>query len=45
MDSEMSDTSENPVKNMVIKAYIDGLIGDIDTAVSEINGILGGNKV
>lgn len=45
MDSEMSNTSENPVKNMVIKAYIDGLIGDIDTAVSKINGILGGNAV
>ena len=29
VDSEMSDTSENVVQNKVIKAYIDGLFGDV----------------
>lgn len=42
IDSAMSDTSENAVQNKVIKAYIDGIVGDIDTAIGEINGIIGG---
>ena len=28
IDSEMSDTSENPVQNKVIKAYVDNEIGN-----------------
>lgn len=42
VDNAMSDTSENAVQNKVIKAYIDGLIGDIDAAMEEINGVIGG---
>lgn len=42
VDAEISDTSENAVQNKVIKAYIDGLIGDIDAAMEEINGVVGG---
>lgn len=42
IDTAMSDTSENAVQNKVIKAYIDGIVGDIGTAVDEINGIIGG---
>lgn len=29
VDSAMSDTSENPVQNKVIKAYVDGAVSDI----------------
>ena len=29
IDDEMSDVSENAVQNKVIKAYIDGLLGEI----------------
>ena len=36
IDSEISDTSENPVQNKVIKSYIDGITGDINTALEEI---------
>ena len=32
LDTEMSDESENGVQNKVIKAYIDGKVGDIDVA-------------
>ncbi len=28
VDTEMSDTSENPVQNKVIKAYVDSMAGD-----------------
>lgn len=28
VDSEMSDTSENPVQNKIIKAYVDNEIGN-----------------
>ena len=42
IDSAVSDTSENAVQNKVIKAYIDGIVGDIDAAIGEINGIIGG---
>lgn len=38
IDTEMSDTSTNAVQNMVIKAYVDGLVGDIATAIDLING-------
>lgn len=42
VDIAMSDTSENTVQNKIIKAYIDGLIGDVDTAINQINSIIGG---
>lgn len=42
VDIVMSDTSENTVQNKIIKAYIDGLIGDVDTAINQINSIIGG---
>lgn len=42
VDTEMSDTSENAVQNKVIKAYIDGIVGDVDAAIAEIETILGG---
>jgi hypothetical protein len=41
-DAEMSDESTNAVQNWAIKAYIDGLIGDIESAVATINTIIGG---
>ena len=44
IDTEVSDTSENAVQNKIIKAYIDSLIGDVGTAISEINSILGGES-
>ena len=44
VDDEMSDDSENAVQNKVIKAYVDDLIGDVDAALEEINGILGGEN-
>lgn len=42
IDMAMSDTSENTVQNKIIKAYIDGLVGDVDTAINQINSIIGG---
>lgn len=36
IDTVMSDTSENPVQNKVIKAYVDGLVGNIETLLSEV---------
>lgn len=41
MDTTMSDSSDNAVRNKTIKAYIDGLIGDIDTAITAINTLIG----
>lgn len=38
VDTEMSDTSENAVANKVIKAYVDGLVGDINAVLDTING-------
>lgn len=38
IDTEMSDTSINAVQNKVIKAYVDGLIGDVASAIDLING-------
>ena len=49
IDTEMSDTSENPVQNKVVKGYVDGQIGDIDTALDSIiaiqNSLIGGDSV
>ena len=42
IDVVMSDTSENTVQNKIIKAYIDGLVGDVDTTINQINSIIGG---
>ena len=42
IDMAMSETSENTVQNKIIKAYIDGLVGDVDTAINQINSIIGG---
>lgn len=42
VDSEISSTSTNPVQNKVIKAYIDAIVGDIETAMDSINAIVGG---
>lgn len=39
IDKEMSDTSENAVQNKVIKAYVDGITGDIETALDSIISI------
>lgn len=38
VDAEISDTSENPVQNKVVKTYVDNLIGDINTMLDTING-------
>ena len=43
VDTEMSDSSTNAVQNKIIKAYVDGLIGDVDTAIAAINAIIGGD--
>ena len=36
VDAAMSDTSTNPVQNKAIKAYVDGLVGDIQAALAAI---------
>ena len=41
MDSAMSGSSTNAVQNKIIKAYVDDLIGDIDTAIVAINTLIG----
>lgn len=38
VDSEMSDESENPVGNKVIKGYVDDKVGDINSVLDSING-------
>lgn len=43
VDTEMSSSSTNAVQNKIIKAYVDGLIGDVDTAIAAINAIIGGD--
>ena len=35
-DTSMSDTSTNPVQNKVIKAYIDGLVGNVTAQLAQI---------
>lgn len=42
LDTEMSDDSVRAVQNKAIKAYIDGLFGNVEAAISEINIIIGG---
>lgn len=37
-DTAMSNTSTNAVQNKVIKAYVDGLVGDINSMLDTING-------
>lgn len=36
IDTSMSDTSMNPVQNKVIKAYIDGLVGNVAAQLAQI---------
>ena len=36
VDTIMSDTSTNPVQNKVIKAYIDGLVGNVEAQLAAI---------
>ena len=36
LDTEMSDTSENAVQNKVIKTYVDGLVGNIESLLAEV---------
>lgn len=36
IDTSMSDTSINPVQNKVIKAYIDGLVGNLAARLAQI---------
>lgn len=36
VDSAMSDSSTNPVQNKVIKAYIDGLVGNVAAQLAQI---------
>lgn len=36
IDDEMSDVSINGVQNKVIKAYVDGLVGDVERLLSEV---------
>ena len=38
VDTTISDTSENAVQNKVIKSYVDGLVGDINSVLTRING-------
>ena len=38
VDSEMSDTSTNPVQNKAVKGYIDAAIGNINSVLDDING-------
>lgn len=42
IDTQMSDTSTNAVQNKVIVEYINSVIGDVESAIDEINNILGG---
>lgn len=56
VDNEMSDTSENPVQNRVIKSYVDDSIGNVEEALNVIideqnaiiemqNSLIGGEGV
>ena len=42
VDDSVNDASTNPVQNKVIKAYIDGLLGDVSSALEELETLLGG---
>ena len=41
IDTSMSSSSTNAVQNKTIKAYVDGLIGDVDTVLDAIDAIIG----
>jgi hypothetical protein len=36
VDTAMSETSENSVQNKVIKEYVDGLVGDVETLLANL---------
>lgn len=38
VDSVISSTSMNPIQNRAIKAYVDNVLGDINTILDNING-------
>ena len=44
VDTAMSDTSEMPVQNKVVKAYIDGLAGAMFVTITDNNGTLSASK-
>ena len=44
VDTAMSDTSEMPVQNKVVKAYIDGLAGAMFVTITDNNGTLSADK-
>ena len=44
IDDAMSDTSTNTVQNMVIKKYVDDIVGDIQTVLATLTTLSeGGN--
>lgn len=45
VDSAMSSSSDNPVKNKVIKKYIDDIVGDVNTAISMLEYIIGSETI
>lgn len=49
IDTEMSDTSRNPVENRVTKAYVDTAVGNIEASLDAIieiqNSLIGGDGV
>lgn len=36
VDSAMSDSSANPVQNKIVKAYIDGIVGNVETLLAAL---------
>lgn len=41
IDTEMDDTSENPVQNKVVKSYVDGEIENVNNELENINNSIG----
>lgn len=41
VDAEMLEDSTNPAQNKVVKAYVDGLFGDVGAAITLIDSIIG----
>ena len=41
VDAEVSDTSENPIQNKVIKGYVDGNLTDVRTELADVKKELG----
>lgn len=41
IDTEMDDTSENPVQNKVVKSYVDGEIENVNNELENINSSIG----